>query len=111
MTVYVQNEYLLHLLGYINFSRRNSNFLLRKILFLFFVGDEEISSVLRKANVKVISNDECSKYYDGVITSSIVCTSGADYRGTCGVNNKHLFLKSILNIEDIRYRVGLVNVF
>ncbi|XP_076042406.1 brachyurin-like [Oratosquilla oratoria] len=38
---------------------------------------------LRKVEVPVISNEECSKTYGGVITTDILCTSGDDGKGTC----------------------------
>jgi chymotrypsin len=44
--------------------------------------DDEISDVLNYVDVKVISNQECEEDF-GSLLSSILCTSGDEYTGSC----------------------------
>jgi hypothetical protein len=47
--------------------------------------NSNLSPVLRKATVPVISNNECRATYGGIVTNKIMCTSGYSYTGTCKV--------------------------
>ena len=67
---------------------------------------------LRKVTVPVISNAECSSTYGStVVTDKIICISGANSLGICGVRNNYLHCCLTLNLNLIlKYRVMLAEV-
>lgn len=64
------------------------------------VEGDAISSVLRKATVEVITNEECNQQYDSIVTDEMICTSASNHQGSCYVR-KHCISLSliILNVE------------
>jgi hypothetical protein len=65
------------------------------------------SSVLRKTNATVITNEECHEAYASDITDGMLCTGASNHQGTCNVyklkSHSYLiifiFLKIILIIS------------
>jgi hypothetical protein len=55
-------------------------------MFVNHSGSPQMSSVLHKMAVPVISNNECKTTYGNNITEEIICTSGANKTGTCFVS-------------------------
>jgi hypothetical protein len=53
---------------------------------LTILTDGPISPVLRKTQVTVMNQTSCQQVYGSIITSKIICTSGAEGHGTCDVN-------------------------
>ena len=43
------------------------------------------SSVLRKTNATVITNEECHEAYASDITDGMLCTGASNHQGTCNV--------------------------
>ena len=62
---------------------------------------------LRKVTVPVISNGECSSTYGStVVTDKIICISGANSLGICGVRNNYIHCCLTLNLNLILYCTG-----
>ena len=54
------------------------------------------SSVLRKTNATVITNEECHEAYASDITDGMLCTGASNHQGTCNVLTLNLIILKLI---------------
>ncbi|XP_063899435.1 collagenase-like [Helicoverpa armigera] len=119
----LRNDIAMLKISYVSFSyyikpiplpyRMNDTFVDRKAEAIGFGKTSDKSPIvnaqgLRDVYVKVISNEECSSSFGSLVTSDVMCTSGAGGRGPCtGDSGAPLIIRYFSGSSDLL--IGLVS--